>query len=60
MFLELGESWFDDYWMNYETITVKEASGRTSTIKNLPEFVNYRSADPSKVVPKASRGRKRS
>ena len=60
LFAKLGESWFDDYWMNYGKITVKESSGETSTIRNLSDFVKYRGGDPSQVVPKAPRGRKRS
>ena len=35
MFSQLGEDWFDDYWMNYGTITTKDSSGQTSTIRNL-------------------------
>ena len=60
IFSNLGESWFDDYWMNYGKITVKESSGETSTIRNLTDFVNYLGGDPAQIVPKAPRGRKRS
>lgn len=59
MFSELGEDWFDDYWMNYGTITVKDSSGQTHTIRNLSDFVRYRGGDVSKVVPKARRRRVR-
>ena len=38
VFSELGEQWFDDYWMNYGKITGIEA------------FVNYRGGDVSKIV----------
>ncbi len=60
MFSELGEDWFDDYWMNYRSITIKDSSGQTRTIRNLTDFVRYRGGDVSKVVPKAGRGRARS
>ena len=57
VFSTLGESWFDDYWMNYGKIAVKESSGKTHTIKDLTEFIEYRGGDPSMVVPKARRKR---
>ena len=60
MFSELGEDWFDDYWMNYGSITIKDSSGQTRTIRNLTDFVRYRGGDVSKVVPKARRRRMRS
>ncbi len=60
MFAELGEDWFDDYWMNYGNITIKDSSGQTRTIRNLSDFVRYSGGDVSKVVPKARRRRVRS
>lgn len=55
MFSVLGEEWFDDYWMNYGKITVKEPSGETRPIRRLTDFVSYRGGDPTQVVPKAAR-----
>lgn len=60
MFSRLGEEWFDDYWMNYGKITIKDESGHTRTIRNLSDFVCYRGGDVTKVVPKATRRRRRS
>ena len=60
MFSELGEDWFDDYWMNYGNITIKDSSGETRTIRNLVDFVRYRGGDIEKVIPKAPRRRVRS
>ena len=60
MFSELGEDWFDDYWMNYGNITIKDSSGETRTIKNLVDFVRYRGGDIEKVIPKSPRRRVRS
>ena len=57
MFSALGEDWFDDYWMNYGTITIKREDGQTQTIKTLLDFVRYRRGDVTKVVPKARRRR---
>jgi hypothetical protein len=51
MFSLLGESWFDDYWMNYGKITVKDKSGETKKISKLEDFVNYRKGDSSLIVP---------
>lgn len=48
MFHELGEKWFDDYWMNYGKI----AGESGQPIKSLKEFVEYRKGDLSKVVEK--------
>lgn len=55
MFSVLGEDWFDDYWMNYKGITVRDASGETRVLRNLTEFVSFRGGDTSKVVPRARR-----
>ena len=60
MFSKLGEDWFDDYWMNYGKITVKDDSGETRIIRNLTDFVRYRDGDVAEIVPKATRRRGRS
>ncbi len=52
MFSKLGEHWFDDYWMNYNKITVQDENGATKKISNLREFVAYRNGDVSLVVDK--------
>ena len=54
----LGEAWFDDYWMNYGKITISDDSGKTSTIRNLTDFVKYRGGDPSLVVQRPMRSSK--
>lgn len=53
MFSDLGEEWFDDYWMNYGKITITEESGKTKQIRNLKDFVAYRGGDVGLIVPKA-------
>jgi len=50
MFVGLGEDWFDDYWMNFGRITVKDSQGKTRKITSLTEFVRYRGGDPSRIV----------
>ncbi|MBP9694729.1 MAG: EcoRV family type II restriction endonuclease [Alphaproteobacteria bacterium] len=52
MFSKLGESWFDDYWMNYKKITIPDGKGGTKKISTLQEFVEYRKGDISLVVTK--------
>lgn len=50
MFCQLGESWFDDYWMNYNVITMTTDDGETRTIRRLEDFVRFRGGDPAQIV----------
>ena len=50
MFSKLGESWFDDYWMNYGKISVKDNLGKIGKINSLGKFVKYRKGEISLVV----------
>lgn len=59
MFSQLGEEWFDDYWMNFNKITVADGEGGTKKINNLMDFVRYRNGDTSKILPKNSRASKK-
>jgi len=52
MFSKLGESWFDEYWMNYRKITIQDGKNGTKKISTLREFVAYKSGDVSLVVDK--------
>ena len=52
MFANLGESWFDDYWMNYGKIIVSNKDGHTRKITSLDEFVQYRGGDTSLIIPR--------
>ncbi|MCA9962946.1 MAG: hypothetical protein KC423_01840, partial [Anaerolineales bacterium] len=52
MFAKLGETWFDDYWMNYRKITIPDGCGGTKKISSLVEFVQYRNGDVSLIIPK--------
>ncbi|MCP4404044.1 MAG: hypothetical protein GY801_42905 [bacterium] len=49
---KLGESWFDDYWMNYGVITITTKDGETKKITRLDDFVNYRGGDQDLIVPR--------
>ncbi|MCV6639276.1 EcoRV family type II restriction endonuclease [Candidatus Albibeggiatoa sp. nov. NOAA] len=55
MFAKLGESWFDDYWMNYNKIIIPDKEGGTKKITSLRDFVEYRRGDVSKIVAKCNR-----
>ncbi len=59
MFSKLGEQWFDDYWMNYRQITVKDENGKTKKISSLRDFVTYRGGDTSLIVPKRTAKRRK-
>jgi hypothetical protein len=52
MFSNLGEKWFDEYWMNYKKITVQDEKGETRKISTLREFVEYKNGDVSLIVDK--------
>lgn len=52
MFSNLGESWFDDYWMNYNKIIIHNNKGGTKKITSLIDFVEYRKGNIALIVPK--------
>lgn len=58
MFSLLGESWFDDYWMNYGKITIQEQDGKTKKIRSLIDFAQYRGGQIDLIVPKARRSKR--
>jgi hypothetical protein len=49
-FKKLGESWFDDYWMNYGEITIIR-QGKQRKITKLCDFLEYRGSDPCLANP---------
>ena len=59
MFSKLGESWFDDYWVNYNKITVMDRSGSSKKIASLQDFVEYRKGDVSRIVFKRTQSPKK-
>lgn len=53
VFKNLGEECFDDYWMNYGKIYIKDSEGKTKKITNLIDFLKYRGKDEKLAYPKA-------
>lgn len=49
VFKNLGEKIFDDYWMNYGKITIRDKSGKEIKIRNLNEFLIYRGINTNKI-----------
>jgi len=58
VFKNLGEEWFDDYWMNYGKISIKDENGKVKKITSLPEFLKYRGQNIDLYNPKASKLKK--
>ncbi len=54
MFSKLGESWFDEYWMNYKKIKVPDEIKGIRIISTLREFVEYKQGDVSLIVDKGN------
>lgn len=52
MFSKLGEAWFDEYWMNYKKISIKDKKKGVKKISTLHEFVKYKRGDLSLIVDK--------
>lgn len=52
MFSKLGEEWFDEYWMNFNSITIRDEKGKTKKIRSIKDFVAYRGGDASLIVPR--------
>jgi hypothetical protein len=48
-FGENGEKWFDEYWMNYGRIKIKDNKGKVKTITSLEEFLRFKGVDVNKM-----------
>jgi hypothetical protein len=51
VFKNLGEKWFDDYWMNYGKIQMTMPDGKVKKITLLKNFLLYRGQDPKLANP---------
>ena len=55
VFKNLGETWFDDYWMNYGKITMTTSSGKVKKITLLREYLAYRGLDAALANPMSNK-----
>jgi hypothetical protein len=46
VFVNLGEKWFDDYWINYGKIQMTMPDGKVKKITTLKDYLLYRGQDP--------------
>lgn len=53
VFKNLGEKWFDEYWMNYGKIQIVKPNGKEKKITLLKEYLAYRGKDLKFANPKA-------
>jgi hypothetical protein len=51
VFKNLGEEWFDEYWMNYGKITIKSKAGKQKKLTKLTEFLEFKGKDPGLANP---------
>ena len=56
VFANLGESWFDEYWMNYGVATMKKGN-EVVKIRRLADFLEFRGGDISRIVPMKTKRR---
>lgn len=58
MFSQLGEEWFDEYWMNYGSATMVK-SGKAVKVTNLKEFLEFKGKNNlvKKIVAKTAKKR---
>ncbi len=51
VFKNLGEQWFDDYWINYGKIQMAMPDGNVKKITSLKNYLIYRGQDPELANP---------
>ena len=51
VFKNLGETWFDEYWMNYGDITIKLDNGQQKKLSKLRELLEFKGKDTNLVNP---------
>lgn len=49
-FANLGEAWFDEYWMNHGRLQIPDGKGGFKTLSRIEELVSYKSGDISHIV----------
>jgi hypothetical protein len=51
VFKNLGEKWFDDYWINYGKIQITTPAGKVKKVSLLKEYLAYRGKDSKLANP---------
>jgi hypothetical protein len=51
VFKNLGEAWFDEYWMNYGNITIKLDNGQQKKLSKLRELLEFKGKDSNLANP---------
>jgi len=59
VFLNLGEDVFDEYWMNYGRMMVKDGKGGAKKLTNLREFLEAKGMDVRLINPRKRRRRRK-
>jgi hypothetical protein len=55
IFAELGEQWFDEYWMNHGRLQIPDGKGGFNPLNRLEELVSYKKGDATKIVPRRTK-----
>jgi len=55
VFKNLGEKWFDEYWVNYGKIQIARPDGKVKKITTLKDYLAYRGKSPKLANPKANK-----
>ena len=55
VFKNLGEEWFDDYWINYGKITITSSNGKSKKITLLRDYLEYRGQNANLANPMANK-----
>lgn len=55
VFKNLGEKWFDDYWINYGKIHIDKPDGKEKKITTLKDYLVYRGKSPDLANPKINK-----
>jgi len=55
VFKNLGERWFDEYWINYGKVQITKSDGRVKKITTLKDYLTYRGKNPNLANPKINK-----
>jgi hypothetical protein len=55
VFKNLGEKWFDEYWINYGKVQITKPDGKVKKITALKDYLVYRGKKPKLANPKVNK-----